>query len=58
MTSGAGENMLERLNVRAAAGLPARTREPESCDDVDALAEDELFAEDVDLYVEAGEVGA
>ncbi|MBP7298824.1 hypothetical protein [Methanoculleus sp. 10] len=50
--------MLERLNVRAAAGLPARTREPESCDDVDALAEDELFAEDVDLYVEAGEVGA
>jgi len=42
-----------KLDVRdAAANLPDEVGESEPLDDVDALTEDELSAEDVDLDVE------
>ncbi len=45
-----------QLDVReVAANLPDEVRESEPLDDVDALTEDELSAEDVDLDVEDGE---
>ncbi|MDD4455383.1 MAG: hypothetical protein PHI67_08755 [Candidatus Methanomethylophilaceae archaeon] len=55
MTSDTGENMLEQLDVRAAANFPGEVGEPEPLDDVDALPEDELSAEGADTEPEEAE---